>query len=492
MTASFIAFHATERPEAVALLDNGRAITYAEFSHDIGKFTQALREFDLPEWGRIVVGCDNLYTHWLLRLACEELHLVSASVTVRESLSALPFLDDFDLVFLDGPVDTPRIKRQQLVTSEWHERVLARADSRIPSRAVKGPEDPLRILYTSGTTGSPKRLIYPRRVHERSVANSTWFSGLTRKSRYLLAIPFTVGASYANATACIRSGATVVVENRMHISEAFLRHDLTHLALPPIDLKQVLDELPDDFAKPAELTIFSFGAAVSGALCERALAKLATEVCDMYGSNEAGYVSSTRFRSAPDTTSSCIWPGVQVEIVDDRDRPLPFGALGHIRVKTDCMVQGYLDDPEASQRMFKNGWFYAGDAGIQHDAHRLQVLGRADELMNIGWNKLSPAALEGLIIKAADVGDVGVCSLPNTDGVEEIYMAVSGNRTSVEELVARLKNAFRSAHLGKFYVVLAPRIPRNENGKIQRNVLKKWVAEAVGSKGVTGPLRGSE
>ena len=479
MTASFVAFHAAEHPDAVALLENGRSITYAEFARDIRKFTQALREFGLPQDARIAIGCDNVYVHWLLRLACEELRFVSASVLARQNLAALPFLEDFDLVLLDRPVDTTRIKHRQPITPEWVERIVGRPDSSDWPSLSKGPEDPLRILHTSGTTGDPKRLLYPRRVHERSVARSMWFNRPTRQSRYLLTVPFTVGASYANATACIRSGATVVVEDRIPVAEAVLRLGVTHVALPPIVLQQTLDGLPRDFAKPAELTIFSFGATVSGALCERALARLATEICDMYGTNEAGYVSSRRFRRTPDTTCTLVWPDVQIEIVDDRDRPLPFGEPGQIRVKTDCMVQGYLDDPETSRRMFKDGWFYAGDAGVLADPHRLQVLGRVDELLNIGWNKFSPAALESLVMKVADVGDVGVCSLPNADGIEEVYVAVSGNRTSSEELVARLNDAFRPFQLGRFYVVRATHIPRNENGKVQRGVLKQAVAMAT-------------
>ncbi len=479
MTASFIAFHAAECPDALALLDNGRAVTYAEFSRDIRKFTDALREFDLPQGARIAVGCEDLYVHWLLRLACEEVRLVSASVPARQDLAATPFIEDFDLIFLDEPVDTGRIRRQHAVTPEWLQSVVQRADRQEPRNPFKRAEDPLRILHTSGTTGAPKRLLYPRRVHERSVARSMWFNGLTRRSRYLLAIPFRVGASYANATACVRAGATVVVENRMPVSEAILRHGITHLALPPFALKQTLDGLPGNFARPAELTIFSFGAAVSGALCERALTKLATEICDMYGSNEAGYVSSIRLRSPSETVFSQVWPGVQIQIVDERDRPLPFGAPGQIRVKTDCMVQGYLNHPEASRRMFKDGWFYAGDVGILADPYRLQILGRVDELLNIGWNKFSPAALEGLVMKVADVEDVGICSLPNADGVEEVYVAVSGNRMSHDELAARITRAFLPFQLGTFHVMQAKLIPRNENGKIQREVLKKAVAIAA-------------
>lgn len=477
MTAAFIAFHAAERPDAVALIDNGCIITYAQFSRDIRKFTQALREFDLPRGGQVAVACENVYIHWLLRLACEELGLVTASLLAQENIVFLPFLEEFDLILLDKAVGAKSIRRQHGITPQWLRAVLGRADDGEQPAVLKGPEDPLRVLYTSGTTGAPKRLLYPRRVHERSVAKSMWFNGVTRHSRYLLAIPFTIGSSYANATACIRSGATVVVEDRVPVAEAILSHSITHAALPPFHLKKTLDDLPRDFARPAELTIFSFGAAVSSALCERALARLATEVCDMYGSNEAGYVSSIRSRA--DMEFSCVWPGVQIEIVDDRDRPLPSGEQGHIRVKTDCMVQGYSGNPEATQRMFKDGWFYAGDVGILRDAHRLKVVGRRDELLNIGWNKFSPEALEGLVLRVADIGDVGVCSIPNADGIEEIYVAVSGSRSSNEELLSRLTAALGRFQVGRFYLVRSDRIPRNANGKIQRDLLKRAVAAAA-------------
>jgi len=226
--------------------------------------------------------------------------------------------------------------------------------------------------------------------------------------------------------------------------------------------------LPEDFVKPADLTILSLGARVSRALRDKAIARLATDVCDLYGSNEAGFVSSTRGNAEIGT----VWPGVQIEVVDERDRPVPSGELGRIRVRTDCMVEGYLDDPEATARAFRDRWFYAGDLGILHGARRLQVIGRSDDVLNIGWNKLSPSALEDLVLRVAEVGDVGVCSIPNADGIEEIAIAVSDPRGSAQELEERITNAFRDVQIGRFHLLWLDRIPRNANGKIQRDRLK--------------------
>jgi acyl-CoA synthetase (AMP-forming)/AMP-acid ligase II len=332
----------------------------------------------------------------------------------------------------------------------------------------------MRIAYTSGTTGIPKILLYSRREHENSVAKAMWLNGFTRRSRNLVVMPFSVSGSYTNATACIRSGATVVVEERMPAAQAIAAHAITHTTLAPLVLQRILDDLPAGFAKPAELKIFSFGAAVSSALRAKMLARLATDLCDLYGSNEAGFTSATRGTAE----FGSVLPGVRLEIVDEHDRPLPSGEMGRIRVQTDCMVEGYLDDPEASARMFRNGWFYAGDLGMLHGGRHLQVLGRSDDLLNIGWNKFSPSVLEELVLRAAEIEDAAVCSVPNADGIEEICVAVPGARARDSGLVERIARAFHGIPIGRFHVIGMARIPRNANGKIQRDLLRRAAVQA--------------
>jgi len=193
----------------------------------------------------------------------------------------------------------------------------------------------------------------------------------------------------------------------------------------------------------------------------------------MYGTNEAGFVSAAR-----NADVGAVWPGVEVEIVDDRDRFLPLGEVGRIRVRTDCLPDGYLDDPEATRRMFRNGWFYAGDMGVLHGPGRLQVVGRGDELLNIGWNKLVPEALEARVLSAVEAADAGVCSLPNADGIEEIHVALTGVRIDDRELAARLERALGEFQFGRIYVIKLPAIPRNAGGKIERDRLKRAVIES--------------
>src|ERR1700680_1358765 len=97
-TYDYIAFHATERPEAAALVNRDRTISYAEFRRDIGKFAVALREFGLPRGSTVAIGCDDVYTHWLLLLAFERLNVATASFDRMETPAPRELIAGVDLV----------------------------------------------------------------------------------------------------------------------------------------------------------------------------------------------------------------------------------------------------------------------------------------------------------------------------------------------------------------------------------------------------------
>jgi acyl-coenzyme A synthetase/AMP-(fatty) acid ligase len=248
--------------------------------------------------------------------------------------------------------------------------------------------------------------------------------------------------------------------------------------LLPIQLRVLLESLPPSFVKPPELTILSIGAPLSDALRERAMARLATRVCDIYGTQEVGNIASRTSGGAGGIAA--VWPDVQVEIVDDRDAPLPIGQAGKLRVRAGYMVQGYLDDPDATRRMFRDGWFYPGDVAVLHGPNRLQLIGRGDDLLNIGGTKFAPGPLEELILQTSEAKDVGVCSIRNRDGIEEIWIAVADCPLADPVLLQRLESVLQRLQVGRFKILRLPRLPRNASGKIQRDTLQTHMVEVAG------------
>ena len=479
-TADRVALLAAEMPDQVAFIDVGRTITYAQFSRDIAKFASTLRDVGLRPGSIAGVGCADVYIHWLLLLAFERLNVATASIDVTESPATYgELLAGVDLLLGDENLDFAGGMRRFPITQAWVRDILASAREESAARAPQSPDDIVRILRSSGTTGRPKRLAITRRMYELRAARYGERYGFSRDSRYLLTLSFAVGHNYGCATACLRAGGCVVGTTlRARDAGIFRQYGITHVSLLPHFLKAILDGLPADFVKPPGLIIGTSGSHLSDELSGRALRLLATEVMDFLGCNEVGGISIKRSTLRDSFATVC--PGVEVEVVDEGGRPVPCGEPGQLRIKSESMADGYLDDPETTRRFFRDGWFCPSDIAILDGPRRIKIVGRADEMIITINGKWMASDIEADIAEFVGVGDIGVCTLANREGIEEVYVAIAGARLDPNELLARVNEAFRTVSVGKFYVVVLSAIPRNAAGKIQRARLKEQVAAMAG------------
>jgi acyl-coenzyme A synthetase/AMP-(fatty) acid ligase len=489
VTANYIAYHAAERPQAIALIVQDRRITFAEFDRDLGKVTQALHALGRPPGSSAAIRCADAYFHWLLLLGFERLGVTTVSIDEREGEEAAPFLATIDFMLSDAPrIST--VKAFQPITAEWRRQILdgaAAAGAPVPEVSVDAP---LRIMRTSGTTGIAKRLHFARATRDAWLREIQWFSPYDIESRLLMTLPFTVEGAHSVMNLCLRAGAMVVMlplNQTGAIPSLLTRYAINRIALLPIQLKQLLDELPADFQKPAGLELATFGGAIGNDLRALAHARLADRLDDIYGTNEVGFVSLRR-TGGPDGVS-LVAPTVRVEVVDDADAPLPDGEAGWLRIRSDGMFQGYLDDPAANERMIRDGWFYPGDVGVLLGNRRLKILGRGDELINIGGVKFGPDLLEDRVRAMVAVRDVGACSIRNRAGIGEVYLGVVKAPGEDDGAYQRVLDAVGTLGFGAFYVAKLDHIPRNPNGKIRRKQLKRAIADEIMRHDPTWPGR---
>jgi acyl-coenzyme A synthetase/AMP-(fatty) acid ligase len=478
MTANYVAYHAAEQPDRVAIISDGRSITYAELHRDSRKFAAAVHELGVVPGDSIAIGCDDPYVDLLLLLACERLGVASATLLRREGPSALALLASVSLVLSARAYPPGAAKRHHAITRDWTRSVLDRAVIDDPPVPASTPEDIVRIGRTSGTTGDSKRLAFPRRQRDARITSQIWGARLAPASRCLVHLPFGMNTSYVFAMGALRSGATLISDRGSDTPRAIAAHAVTHMVLLPIQLRTLLESLPADFEKPAELTVISVGAPVSEVLRERAITRLASRLCDLYGTQEIGNIA---WRTSSGTGGvATVWPGVQVEVVDDADMPLPIGQAGRLRVRAQYMVQGYADDPEETQRKFRDGWFYSGDMAVLHDPNRLELIGRSDDLLNIGGAKMPPSSIEELIVRTVGAKDAGVCTVRNPHDIDEIWIGVTDCPLGDPELIQRLEQALKRLQVGTFRVMRLHQLPRNANGKIQRDALRATMLAAAG------------
>jgi acyl-coenzyme A synthetase/AMP-(fatty) acid ligase len=236
-------------------------------------------------------------------------------------------------------------------------------------------------------------------------------------------------------------------------------------------LMQAADDRPEyqcDFQ-----TIFCGGSILNKPLADSVRARLCSELIKGYGSTEATMVASmpVRFSSELPGAVGCILPGIDVEIVDELDRPLPGGTEGTVRIRSEFGAKEYFADPEETQRVFRNGWFYPGDIGQIAPNRILVISGRTKTVINVGGEKINPEKVEEVLAVHPSVKQVAVVAIANDRGLDEVCALIIPRAT----LIPQVLQSFCQARLPSSFVptrfVAVSELPRNEMGKIERRKL---------------------
>jgi len=472
-TTDYLEFNALHRPTTTALINNGLHVTYAEFYRDVMRFTRAVQDLQLPRGSSVAIESDNFYLHWSLLLACENLGLATASFLSGEPQNS-QLLAYVDLVLCRSDISASSARRIHRLSDAWLDQVQTQpAAVDAAPRRLMGLGEIQRIKRSSGTTGFPKMMTTPRRTFENSLQCYLMLNQFTRDTRLLIATHFTVNSMYLRATACLRLGATCIFDSRLSLAQAIVAYKPTHVRLFQYQIKPILDELPPSFSKPQRLIALMGAGPLSDELRQLILARFATEIIYAYNNNETSVIALIDADGF-----ATVRPGSDVEIVNEVGVSVPFGQTGQVRIRSNSL-SSYIGD--AAKLQFRDGWFYTGDAGIMVRPRQFKIVGRIDEVLNIGGMKMSPLYVEEDITKNSPVAtaEIGVTSIGNRDGVEEICIAaVAAAGTDVKRLEEWLIARY---WLGKVHFAVVDRIPHTETGKVQRHLLKAMF-ENQGSK----------
>jgi len=358
-------------------------------------------------------------------------------------------------------------------------------------RAVRR-EDVAYILYTSGTTSTPKGV----QLAHGGLVENMWNIGerqhLTSADRLWMGISLFWSFGCANALLAVMThGGTIVLQDALEAGAALAlieRERCTvYYGTPNIAL--ALTEHPDRARR--DLASLRTGAAIGPPAAMQMVMDLgAREICNVYGLTETyGNCSVTDAHDPAEirrTTVGRPLPGMEIRIVDrETRRPLPTGQVGEILVR-GYLTPGYYKDPEKNAAAFDaDGFLVTGDLGAVGEDGRLSFRGRIKEMVKTGGINVAPLEVEEVLLGHPAVEQAYVVGLPDARK-EEILAAVvvlrDGHDAGPEALRAFCKQALAAFKVPQeFRLMRRDELPVTATGKVQKFRLAELLGRARGA-----------
>ena len=484
-----LAENARAQPERVALTVVGDAgalrLTYRELDDEVRRMAAGLQALGLPRGARAMIRMGNeanaALAYFAVIAAGHVALLASSQLTfeeadfLREDCGAAALL--LGAGFEGEPHDAPGL---HVLRGGDLERLLLCEPLR--DYADTGANDPAYLVYTSGTTSRPKGVLHAHRAAwARKIMYPHWM-GLDREDVMLHAgainWTYTLGVGVIDPLAC---GAQAILYNGRPDPAIWPRlietYRATIFAAVPGVYRHILKHgAPESHDLSTLRHVLSAGAALAPDLLAEWRERTGKEIFEAFGMSEIStFVSSGPTTPVHPGSPGRPQPGRRVAVLprEAGATPLPPGETGIMAVHRDepGLMLGYWNRPEEGREALRGEWFVSGDL-VEIDAEGYVWLhGRADEVMNAGGYRVSPAEVERCLIACPGVAEAAVAERPGRDPgttiIKAYVVARDGGALDEAQILAHC-----ALHLASYKrpraVLMLDALPRNANGKLAR------------------------
>lgn len=359
-------------------------------------------------------------------------------------------------------------------------------DSGRPHDAVADvhPEDLAYMIFSSGTTGTPKGAMHAHRDPAVSIDGyARDVLALAPGDRCLSVARLFASLGFGNGffrplgrgAACVMSATRPTVRS---VLDAVARHGVTVLSGVPTFWSQLaafLERHPDPRALAPVRLLVSSGDALPAAVGERVRALTGRPLVEGLGCSEcSNVVISTRVGEPLPGTLGRVVPGVEIRLADPDGRGVGPGAPGRLWIRSASNTSGYWRRADQTRELVWGPWIRMGDV-LREDAGVYRHLGRADDLFKVDARWVSPIEVEGALHEHPAVRDAAVVGRPGPDGLTRVaaYIVVAGH--APDDLAGELRRhvAHRLApHMAPATVDVVVELPRGATGKVDRRALR--------------------
>jgi long-chain acyl-CoA synthetase len=345
------------------------------------------------------------------------------------------------------------------------------------------PGEPAALLYSSGTTGSPKGVTL---THDNVVSNAratVKHCGFRHEDRLACFLPlFHVFGQNFIMNGCFEAGATLVLWRRF-VQDAVLegiRHDKVTMffAVPTIYIALLNAAVAKE--KLASVRYyFSAAATMPQEISRRWADAYGQRVYEGYGLTECSpfaaynHVSEHRFGSVGTAVEN-----FELKIFGESDVEVPRGEWGEIVIRGPGVMKGYWGKPEDTARALRGGWLHSGDIGRMDADGYVYIVDRLKDMVNVSGFKVWPAEVENVLYRHPAVEEAAVYGAPDPLKGEQVRAAIvlrQGRRASAEELIGHCRD-YLAVYKAPERIEFVSELPKSATGKVLKRVLRNAAA----------------
>ena len=485
------------RPDAEALVDNGRRFTYAEFDRMVDAVAAGLIARGVQPGDRIALLLGNRAEFAFALFGAMRAGAAIVPLNTREQMPEIAFnvQDSGAKVLFFESTLADRIPDAATVPTLTHRIAVGEAVAGAePFAALTAPAAPVAtpdfhqeavavILYTSGTTGKPKGAMLTQMSMVMSALHYEFCLGMTDKDRALMAVPAThVTGLVAILLTMVKSGGATIFQTVFKAADFLAlaaQERMTYtLMVPAMYNLCLLQASFDDY----DLSGWRAGGYGGSPMPIATVRKLAEKLPNLqlfncYGSTETTSPSTItplgQAEARIDTVGRPV-PCCDIRIVDDDGVEVPRGETGEIWITGGHVGAGYWNNPVATAANFTAGYWHSGDIGCMTDDGFIKVLDRKKDMINRAGYKVYSAEVEDVLAHHPQVGEAAVVAEPDPVLGEKThaFVLVKDGTLTADDIKLFCRERLSDYKVPDFVTFVDQPLPRNANGKILKRALR--------------------
>ena len=501
--ADYIRINARNFPDRPCFVTDTETFTFAQVNNRVNRIANELRRMGVGKGDRVALFATDSPAYMEVLMACMKLGAVYVPLNYRLSQPELQTLlrtAEASVLFFSeryasmvGSLDVPTLKytvafEPTPVADRTVDDLLAVGDESEVDTPMH--DDELMCLaFTSGTTSLPKGVMHHQRMVKHMIFQCVYERRLTSDAFHYSPSPLfhVAGMCYVLAGVARAFPSLILPAFDPAVVLKWLKRDvLTDVFLVPTMIEAVLQQPGVDEHEYTNLRSIAYGAApMTPELLRRAMKVFRCDFMNMFGAGtEAGLQTvlppedHRRALQGHEHLLGSIGKagmGVDLKLCDDDWNEVPDGEVGEIVTRSDAVMKGYLNMPEETAEVLRDGWFRSGDLAWRDEEGYLYLSGRKKDMIIRGGENIYPIEIEQVLSEHPAVQEVAVVGVPD-DYWGEIVRAhvVTVPGTTVDEKELR---EYCLPRLAKYKIPAIfrfdPELPKNASGKVLKRVLRE-------------------